>query len=96
VQCAPLSADPTAALSQSQRKLPEEDGATGMLISTTYPDDREQDTTVSAVRQIGLAVLKVSATYQGEADSALGKRVKPAVTRTPSGSSLMNCKNAVG
>lgn len=82
VKCARESSDPKAQLTQSQRTLPKKSGAAGMLITTTYVDDGELDTTVSAVRQIGLAVLKVSATYQGAADSALGKSVEPAVTNT--------------
>lgn len=80
-KCAAEGQDPKWKLQQSQRMLPKKSGAPGVLIATTMVDDGELETNENAFRQVGMVVLKVGATYSGAANSALGKKVRPALIK---------------
>ena len=80
-QCAEQGKDPAAGLVQSQRALPRKQGAVGRAITTSYRDDGETETTESAFRQVGLAILRVGASYEGAPDSPLGVQVRQTLPR---------------
>lgn len=79
--CAARGDDPKAGLQQSQRKLPSKSGSPGLLITSSYLDDGELQTNQDAYRQVGLAILRVGAVYNGGPDSATGSQVRTALTK---------------
>lgn len=74
--CAAEGKDPRTGLIQSQRTLARKQGSPGIAITTSYLDDGQLETNESAMRQVGLTILRVGATYDGPPDSSLGVQVR--------------------